>query len=206
MGLSWRVIAIVAAALAYGAPSAVADAVPNKATGRSMITGSVTSQPIGHYDFCKRYPDDCRAHSAEIRPPVVTDHGWQMVREVNSAVNTSIAPETDEALYGKDEYWTYPTTAGDCEDYVLLKRYMLMERGFKASDLLITVVRKPDGEGHAVLTLRTGDGDYVLDNLNNAVKLWTKTPYTYLKRQAVNNSGRWVTIENGSELLVGAVR
>ncbi|MGN6551441.1 MAG: transglutaminase-like cysteine peptidase [Pararhizobium sp.] len=206
MGLSWRVIGIVAAALIYGAPSAVADAVPGVTSARSMITGSVTSQPIGHYDFCKRYPDDCRAHASDIRPPVVTDHGWEIVHQVNSTVNVSIVPETDADLYGKDEYWTYPTTAGDCEDYVLLKRYMLMERGFKASDLLITVVRKPDGEGHAVLTLRTAEGDYILDNLVAEVKLWTKTPYTYLKRQAIDNSGRWVTIENGSELLVGAVR
>ena len=45
--------------------------------------------------------------------------------------------------------------AGDCEDFVLLKRKKLIAGGFSPSDLLITVVRKPDGEGHAVLTLRT---------------------------------------------------
>jgi hypothetical protein len=49
---------------------------------------------------------------------------------------------------------------------------MLIERGFSPADVLITVVRKPDGEGHAVLTLRTSEGDFVLDNLVDEVKHW----------------------------------
>jgi predicted transglutaminase-like cysteine proteinase len=129
-----------------------------------------------------------------------------VIRKINSTVNTTIVPMTDEELYGREEVWAYPTTAGDCEDFVLLKQKLLMEKGFDAQDLLITVVRKPDGEGHAVLTLRTSEGDYILDNLDNQVKLWTDTPYTYLKRQAAFNSGRWVTIENSDEILVGALK
>ncbi len=70
----------------------------------------------------------------------------------------------------------------------------------------MTVVRKPDGEGHAVLTLRTAQGDFILDNLENEVKLWTETPYSFIKRQASNNAGRWVTIENGRDVLVGALK
>ena len=54
------------------------------------------------------------------------------------------------------------------------------------SDLLITVVRKPDGEGHAVLTVRTDKGDYVLDNLTDTVKPWEETGYRYLKRQSTD--------------------
>ncbi|MCY1373525.1 hypothetical protein D3C81_1974220 [compost metagenome] len=74
------------------------------------------------------------------------------------------------------------------------------------TDLLITVVRKPDGEGHAVLTVRTDRGDFVLDNLTDEVLRWDETEYTYLKRQAANNTGRWVTIESQDNLLVGAVK
>jgi len=57
-----------------------------------------------------------------------------------------------------------------------------------------------------VLTLRTTDGDFILDNLDNDVLAWNQTPYTFLKRQATFNTGRWVTIENGRDLLVGALR
>ena len=176
------------------------------ANGASMLVGRITSQPIGHYEFCKLHGSECQAVSGAGAAPRVTDYGWEVVREVNTAVNFSVMPKTDMELYGKDEVWAYPDVAGDCEDYVLLKRHMLIERGFSEADVLITVVRKPDGEGHAVLTLRTADGDFILDNLVDEVKSWHDTPYRYLKRQASNNSGRWVTIENGSDVLVGSVR
>ena len=174
------------------------------ASALSMKTGGVTSQPIGHYEFCQTHKSECRAGTRNA-PAKVTEFGWAAVRQINASVNRDIAPMTDKELHGKDEYWSYPDGAGDCEDFVLLKRKKLMEKGFAAGDLLITVVRKPDGEGHAVLTLRTTQGDYVLDNLNNEVKLWTQTPYRYLKRQASFHAGRWVSIENGDAVMVSSV-
>ena len=71
---------------------------------------------------------------------------------------------------------------------------MLMERGWPPSSLLITVVLQPNGEGHAVLTVRTSKGDYILDNLESKIKRWDETPYTYLKRQSESHSGRWKDI------------
>ena len=88
---------------------------------------------------------------------------------------------------------------------MLEKRRDLMLKGISLADLLITVVRKPDGEGHAVLTVRTDQGDFILDNLNDAVKPWEATGYRYLKRQATNHTGRWVTIREGNTTLVGSV-
>ncbi|MFB2552701.1 transglutaminase-like cysteine peptidase [Ensifer soli] len=170
-----------------------------------MQTGGVTSQPIGHYEFCQQYKAECAIKSKSTLPPRVTEFGWQMVREINASVNRDVKPITDLELYGRDEVWAYPDKAGDCEDFALLKRKKLIEKGFSVADLLMTVVRKPDGEGHAVLTLRTAQGDYVLDNLDDEVKLWTDTPYRFLKRQASFNTGRWVTIENGTDLMVGSV-
>ncbi len=183
-----------------------ASAVAETKGSPSMVTGGITSQPIGHYEFCQKYASECNIRSKLTPPPRVTEYGWGVVREINTSVNTSIVAMTDMEIYGKEEVWEYPTTAGDCEDFVLLKRKKLIERGFSVADLLITVVRKPDGEGHAVLTLRTTDGDYILDNLTDDVKLWNDTNYTYLKRQASFNSGRWVSIEDGRDVLVGALR
>lgn len=174
--------------------------------GVSMTTGSITSQPIGHYEFCKQFSHECSVRSKRKNAPRVTSYGWDVVQKVNSTVNNNVAPLTDWELHGREEVWSYPGIAGDCEDYVLLKRQMLIEKGFAPSDLLITVVRKPDGEGHAVLTLRTSKGDYVLDNLSSQVKLWTDTPYKYLKRQASFHTGRWVNIENGNPIVVGSLR
>jgi len=192
----------IAAVLAVLVSSSSAFTAP--ASALSMKVGGVTSQPIGHYEFCQTHKSECRA-GVRTAPAKVTDFGWSIVREINARVNRDITPMTDKELHGVDEIWSYPDGAGDCEDFVLLKRRMLMEKGFAAGDLLITVVRKPDGEGHAVLTLRTAQGDYILDNLNNEVKLWTETPYRYLKRQASFHAGRWVSIENGDAVMVSSV-
>lgn len=176
-----------------------------EAAPRFMQTGAITSQPIGHYVFCESHRDDCSVKSTNTVAPRVTEFGWNVVREINADVNRNIMPMTDQEIYGRDEVWAYPKDVGDCEDFALEKRKMLIEKGFAAADLLLTVVRKPDGEGHAVLTLRTSDGDYILDNLDGSVKLWSETPYKFLKRQASFNSGRWVTIDNSDEMVVGAV-
>jgi predicted transglutaminase-like cysteine proteinase len=172
----------------------------------AMLVGGLTSQPIGHYEFCQKFPAECNVKSRDTVAPKVTEFGWKTLRDVNSSVNNRIVPMTDMDIFGRDEVWAYPTDAGDCEDFVLEKRKELMAKGFPVSDLLITVVRKPDGEGHAVLTVRTQQGDFVLDNLNNDVKLWTETPYTYLKRQASFDTGRWVTIERSPDVLVGSLQ
>jgi predicted transglutaminase-like cysteine proteinase len=175
------------------------------AASRYMRTGAVTSQPIGHYQFCQTNAADCSIVSTTVTPARVTDFGWNVIKEVNSEVNRRILPMTDQDIYGRDEVWAYPTDVGDCEDFVLEKRRELMKRGFSASNLLITVVRKPDGEGHAVLTVRTMDGDFILDNLDESVRLWSETRYRFMKRQADYDSGRWVKIENSGDVLVGAV-
>jgi predicted transglutaminase-like cysteine proteinase len=118
-----------------------------------------------------------------------------------------VTPRTDLEIWGREEVWSYPTNSiGDCEDYVLEKRRLLMKAGIPAGNLLITVVRQPNGDGHAVLTVNTDRGDYVLDNLDGRVLVWTATPYTYLKRQSSKNSGAWVSINDGRAVAVGSVR
>lgn len=170
-----------------------------------MATGGLTSQPIGHYEFCKANQAECSIRSADRGPEKLTGAKWKAITKVNASVNHAINPMNDIDIYGKDEVWAYPDQVGDCEDYVLLKRRILAGKGFSLSNLLITVVRKPDGEGHAVLTVRTDKGDFILDNLNDKTKLWNETPYRFLKRQASEHTGRWVTIRGESAPLVGSV-
>lgn len=202
LALKVRHVAVIVAAVLASAGAAIPAPQPTIA----MVTGAVTSQPIGHYDFCQRLPAECNIKSRSAPAARMDEHAWNVVRDVNRAVNARYIARTDLEAYGVEEYWTYPTVFADCEDYALQKRKELAQLGFALSDLLITVVRKPDGEGHAVLTLRTTDGDFILDNLDNDVLAWNQTPYTFLKRQATFNTGRWVTIENGRDLLVGALR
>ncbi|AZO60444.1 MAG: transglutaminase [Mesorhizobium sp.] len=181
-------------------------AVPAWAAG-AMTTGGLTSQPIGHYDFCKTHPSECNIRPANLAPAKLTDALWRKLINVTARVNAAVKPMSDLDNYGKDEVWTYPDNGfGDCEDYVLEKRRQLYRMGISLADLLITVVRKPDGEGHSVLTVRTDKGDYILDNLTDKVQAWDETGYRYLKRQAIDNTGRWVSIRDGQQLLVGSVQ
>ena len=198
-----RIKGFVVAMMAVFAMSTAAT--PASTNNLSMVTGAATSQPIGHYDFCQIHRNEC-GPNRNTSPAEMSDAKWGMVRSVNATVNNSITPMTDKEIFGKDEVWAYPTTAGDCEDFALLKRRILVQRGISPANLLLTVVRKPDGEGHAVLTLRTTNGDFVLDNLASSVKPWFDTPSSFIKRQSSANAGRWVTIENGRDVLVGALR
>lgn len=172
----------------------------------AMATGGITSQPIGHYDFCKLHPAECSIRPSNLAPARMTDGLMRKLVNVTARVNAAVKPMSDMDIYGKDEVWAYPDKGvGDCEDYVLEKRRQLFRSGISLSDLLITVVRKPDGEGHSVLTVRTDKGDYVLDNLTDKVRAWDQTGYRFLKRQAIDNTGRWVSIRGGQQVLVGSV-
>jgi predicted transglutaminase-like cysteine proteinase len=171
----------------------------------SMSVGARTSQPIGHYEFCKDRPDECLPNTSAV-PVHLTPARWNELTTVNTRVNDRVRPVPDIEIWGRAEVWSYPDIMGDCEDYVLLKRRLLMHYGWPESALLITVVRQTNGDGHAVLTVRTDGGDYVLDNLEPSVALWTRTPYQFVKRQSETNAGQWVSISDDRPMLVGSVR
>ena len=171
-----------------------------------MHTGARTTQPIGHYDFCLREPVECRQKTAQESPVELTRSLWSRMVEINNTVNVMVAPRTDLEIWGEEELWSYPTSVGDCEDYVLEKRRQLMAIGVPAGSLLVTVVRQPNGDGHAVLTVRTSLGDFVLDNLEPRVLAWNETEYTYLKRQSERHSGIWVSVDDSrGSVAVGSV-
>ncbi|MET0444216.1 MAG: transglutaminase-like cysteine peptidase [Pseudorhodoplanes sp.] len=197
-----------AAALVVGVVVAVVAWAGNAVAGPAfMPTGGRTSQPIGHYEFCLREPQECRQKTPRQAPIEMTNQLWAAMVRVNDDVNIEVRPMTDLEMWGVEEFWSYPTTMGDCEDYVLEKRRRLMAMGIPAGDLLIAVVQQPNGDGHAVLTVRTSRGDFVLDNLDPSVRPWSETVYTYLKRQSERNSGAWIAINDSrATIAVGSVR
>jgi predicted transglutaminase-like cysteine proteinase len=153
-----------------------------------------TLPPVGYVTFCREHQAECRPGTRYADRVQLSASKFRELKEVNSAVNQAVAPVTDLELYGKVEVWTYPSSKGDCEDYVLLKRRILMERGWPESTLLITVVRDENNEGHAVLTVRTDKGDFILDNKQRDVMAWADTPYTYIKRQSERNPLVWISL------------
>jgi predicted transglutaminase-like cysteine proteinase len=186
-----------AAAMPAAHAQTVSTAVTLEPAQPFMRVYSDTSPPIGFVEFCQRLPAECRAVPHITTRVELTPERLSEIDRVNRSVNAAIKPATDKELYGVEEYWTFPgeNMRGDCEDYVLLKRKLLISMGWPQSALLITVVRDERKDGHAVLTVRTAQGDYILDNKVEKVLPWSKTPYEYVMRQSYMNPNRWMSLE-----------
>jgi predicted transglutaminase-like cysteine proteinase len=153
-----------------------------------------TLPPIGFVKFCLDNPNECSSRIQAAAPAQMSPEVWGKLDAVNRSINTAIRPVSDQDLYGVAEYWTYPIDSGDCEDYLLLKKRQLERMGFAPNSLLITVVMDEHNEGHAVLTVVTDKGDYVLDNRRNDLLLWSETGYRFLKRQSQENAKLWIAL------------
>jgi predicted transglutaminase-like cysteine proteinase len=175
------------------------------ATGQFETIYGKALPPIGYIEMCARKPKECKVLGGRKTRLSLSPERWKLVSQVNAFVNGKIAPVSDEELYGKPEYWTIPTDAGDCEDYLLLKKRYLEGLGFPSAALLITVVLDEKMQGHAVLTITTDKGDFVLDNRRNEVLRWTDTGYTFLKRQSAEDPRQWVSLSKKAPVHNGAV-
>jgi len=56
------------------------------------------------------------------------------------------------------------------------------------------VVLDDKQDGHAVLTLATSEGDFILDNRRNGVRRWSDSDYTFLKRQSEADPREWLAL------------
>jgi predicted transglutaminase-like cysteine proteinase len=185
--------ATAAAALAAGLIAA-----PVKAAGDRPLfvgVGNSVRAPIGWLEFCSEYATECQTKPVEPRDVILSAKAWKDLLRINRWVNDTVKPITDLEHWGVAERWNYPDDGyGDCEDYVLLKRRMLMHAGWPRQALLITVVRDKGGEGHAVLTVKTDKGEFILDNQNTEILLWSETGYRFVKRQSQSDPNVWVAL------------
>ena len=116
------------AALAIAAALLLTTGGAGNAAAGNMTTGGLTSQPIGHYEFCQSYPSEC-GRTGGAGKVTLTRALWSRVIEINDTVNVMVQPRTDMEMWGREEYWSYPGRQGDCEDYVLEKRRLLIKAG-----------------------------------------------------------------------------
>ena len=157
--------------------------------------GEATRAPIGWVEFCVAYEPECKTKPTLPRDVMLSVQAWKDLERVNLFVNTHVKPMTDMEHWGVVERWNYPDDGyGDCEDYVLLKRRLLLEAGWPREALLITVVRDRRGDGHAVLTVKSDKGEFILDNQNEEIVLWWDTGYRFVKRQSQADPNVWVSL------------
>jgi predicted transglutaminase-like cysteine proteinase len=156
--------------------------------------GEETSVPFGWIEFCQRYKGECGA-SGKAADVNLTEASMREIQHVNSWVNHAIEAVSDMDHWGVVDRWDLPMDGkGDCEDYALMKRKILIERGYPRAALLITVVRDEANEGHAILTVKTNGGEFILDNLADDVKPVSRISYRMVKRQSQEDPNVWVAL------------
>jgi predicted transglutaminase-like cysteine proteinase len=95
--------------------------------------GTVTTAPIGWAEFCVEYAPECDTTPSAPRDVILSTRAWTELKRINITVNTKIKPMTDMDHWGVVERWNYPDDGyGDCEDYALQKRKLLMQAGWRA--------------------------------------------------------------------------
>jgi len=135
---------------------------------------------------------------------------------VNHAVLTDIEYTLDKDLYHEDDYWAAPAETimngkGDCEDFAILQKEVLLHLGVPEEKMFIALVNRSGAKqpDHAVLLLNCADDGqppfyYVLNDIRPVVvadnasisKIW-QTPdgkkADYVLIDARNNDGFWTT-------------
>ena len=165
------------------------------ATVPAMPANVEVAPPPGYIGFCIRQPDQCKTPDGAATQLTLTAANWKTLDDVNHATNDAIWQEDDQRHYGRAEYWTIPTDGyGDCEDIALAKRKKLIDMGMPLPSLRIAVVITAKRESHAVLTVTTDRGDYVLDSLRDEVLPWNQTGYTWIERQDPSRPSGWVSL------------
>lgn len=145
--------------------------------------------------FCEQHSSECAIDPAEPEIIRLDQTALELIQAVNRHVNRSIVPKRDIEHWGKLDQWDLPGDGvGDCEDYQLLKRKLLVEAGLPRRAMRMTAVIDDSGEGHAVLTILTDAGDLILDNKVDAVLPLHQVKYEFVKRES-SRSAEWLFLE-----------
>jgi predicted transglutaminase-like cysteine proteinase len=190
---------IIKRGVAAGAIALALLGLPSEGTAQQgplyIAVGDIVKAPIGWVEFCVEYDPECKTKPMPARDVVLSAQARKDLDRVNRWANVNIKPMTDMEHWGVVERWNYPDDGyGDCEDYALLKRRMLTQAGWPREALLMTVVRDKRGDGHAVLTVKTDRGEYILDNQTDDILLWSDTGYRFVKRQSQSDPNVWVSL------------
>jgi predicted transglutaminase-like cysteine proteinase len=184
-------IILQGASTAYAGPAAgMARGMKSAPSHMFIAAKRPTLAPFAFIRFCRSHSADCEASQGNATIDLDQTNRRQLA-EINASVNRSIQPTNDTD--GQDQ-WDVDVASGDCEDFALTKRRLLISAGWQPGALRLAVVRTAEGEGHAVLVVKTSEGDLVLDNRTNAIRLWNRAGLTWLKIQSEQNPKLWYEI------------
>jgi predicted transglutaminase-like cysteine proteinase len=199
--------AAVAAALVWAGTAGAQTQLASLPSPAAAAVAVGAAKPLPAWTtFCQRYAAECAVDVSEPATVTLTPRVWQTIVSVNQRVNATVIPLTDMEHWGVPDRWDLPTDGyGDCEDFQLQKRKLLAEAGLPRRAMRMTVVVDDEGQGHAVLMIRTDRGDFVLDNKLSTVLPWQRTGYVFVKRESEDAVG-WVSLGGLNSPVVTANR
>jgi predicted transglutaminase-like cysteine proteinase len=149
----------------------------------SATSANAIPAPAAMRSFCASNAGECIGGGRSM--VTATPDLMTVLKNVNRRINGSIRYTSD-----RGDSWQLNPSRGDCEDYALSKRSALIKAGVAPGALRIAMTFTRRGVPHAVLVVKTSDGDYVLDNLNNNVKPLARSGYNILA-MSTSNPLRW---------------
>lgn len=169
-----------------------------------MWVGERMSAPGAWSYFCYQYRSECERPLMTPATILMNHDVMKQIRAINVQVNRTIESMTDALHWGSYEQWNFGEDGyGDCDDYVLRKKRELIAAGYPRSALLFTTVTDGNGDGHAILTIVTDKGDFILDNANDEVKPWYYSGYWLWYRQSQTDPNGWYSLRS---TMLGAVK
>ncbi len=156
----------------------------------------------------EEYPTHPRASNNSMQPipgygsgagalVTLTPQLWRTLTRVNAHVNHRATYELEPKGQDHGRPLSSAGWKGDCEDFALEKQRQLIAAGVNPRALRIASVSedpdKPLSSNHAVLVVRTNQGDLVLDNDKGTseIRHWQDTGYTFLGLQSPRQESRY---------------
>ncbi|WP_246649313.1 transglutaminase-like cysteine peptidase [Bradyrhizobium canariense] len=150
--------------------------------------------PLSFTLFCTQYPEDCQEQQDRRTMDFRSRRGrWRELNQINSSVNSVIAAESLSASRNDYEWQIFPSD-GNCGDYAVTKRHLLLRSGWPSSSLLLSeVVLRTTGEHHLVLLVPEGGTLFVLDNLSGVIIQFNEAldKYVFLRAESGLNPQLW---------------
>lgn len=147
-------------------------------TGRPDLFGTVALK-VGHTSLDSRWKRVLNARlpaDAAFLPRGLADRDpMEAIEAVNRYVNHRIQFTDDSREFGRPDHWSTAAESlrrgrGDCEDYAIAKMQLLRAAGIPARDLFVVLVRDTVRRSdHAVLVVRSGGRNLLLDNGTDAI-------------------------------------
>ncbi len=145
----------------------------------SVVPAQAFPGPPAQRDFCSASPMYCRGGGAAVMP--ASQELMALINSVNRQVNRSIAYRSE-----RGDTWSVYPEQGDCEDFALTKRAELIKRGVSPGSLRMALTTTRRGQPHAVLVVKTSEGDYILDNFTNEVRVSSRSSYRLIAVASAN--------------------